>query len=214
MSSLHVAVHSTNHFNDIMTYLFKYPSISGHRPYLDVLSWKLYNCGSGRDLPSIVHIHLTVRCKFGVALWFGSEVIIIMSMIKIWSSDNCMYYRMPHPVASSEAAFSGISAALCSPKTLCCMPDFWCCSCLRRWGVSMEYWPRLTLFDRSVDFTVIWVWTSPTPLLGHDAEITGMCSFSAAQWYKPGLHTLYSSRDRAVFRLSIQYYLIHQHHVR
>ena len=29
-----------------------------------------------RDLPSIVHIHPTVSCKFGVALLFGSGVII------------------------------------------------------------------------------------------------------------------------------------------
>ena len=45
-------------------------------PYSDALARKLYNCGSGRDLPPIEHIHLTVRCKFGVALLFGSGIII------------------------------------------------------------------------------------------------------------------------------------------
>ena len=49
---------------------------------------------------------------------------------------------------------------------------------------------------------MVLVWKSPTPLWGHDAEITGMCSISAAQWYKSSIHTLYSG---AVFRLSIQY---------
>ena len=34
-----------------------------------------------------------------------------------------------------------------------------------------------------------------------------MCSFSAAQWYKPDLHTPYSSRDGAVVSLFIQYYI-------
>ena len=53
-----------------------YLSIIGHHPYSDALARKLYNCGSGRDLLSLVHIHLTVRCKFGVALLFGSGVII------------------------------------------------------------------------------------------------------------------------------------------
>ena len=44
--------------------------------YSDALARKLYNCGSGYDLPSMVCIHLTVHCKFGVALLFGSGVII------------------------------------------------------------------------------------------------------------------------------------------
>ena len=46
-----------------------------------------------------------------------------------------------------------------------------------------------------------------TALGGHDVDITGMCSFSATQRYKSGVHMLYSFRDRAVFHLSIQYYL-------
>ena len=43
-----------------------------HHLNSDALARKLYNCGSGRDLLLIAHIHLTVRCKFGVALLFGS----------------------------------------------------------------------------------------------------------------------------------------------
>ena len=54
---------------------YRHNNIIGHHPYSDVLVRKLYNC-SGRDLLSIMHIHLTVRCKFGVVLLFGSEVII------------------------------------------------------------------------------------------------------------------------------------------
>ena len=43
------------------------------------------------------------------------------------------------------------------------------------------------------------VWTPPTPLWGYDADINGMCSFSATQRYKSGVHTSYSSRDGAFF---------------
>ena len=37
------------------------------------------------------------------------------------------------------------------------------------------------LFDRKVDFTVFLVVDVANTSLGHDAEITGMCSLSAAQ---------------------------------
>jgi len=43
---------------------------------LDVLAWKTYDTGSGRDPPSMMWIPLTVCFKFGASLTFGSRVIV------------------------------------------------------------------------------------------------------------------------------------------
>ena len=42
--------------------------------YSDVLAWRVYDYGSGRDPPWIVCIH-TVHSKFSVAFVFGSGVV-------------------------------------------------------------------------------------------------------------------------------------------
>ena len=106
-----------------------------------MLAQKLYNCRSGRDLPSILHIHLTVRCKFGVALLFSSGVIICEKQ----NSETAIIGQL---YALSDAAprcflwtsFRRDFCSLVEPQDpSAARLIIWCCSCLRHWGEGCHW---------------------------------------------------------------------------
>ena len=70
---------------------------------------KVYNSGSGCDLPSILWIHLTVHPKFGVSLMFRSGVIVCQKL----NSNTAMVGKCISdgtPCCFSEATLGEFSA--------------------------------------------------------------------------------------------------------
>jgi len=72
-----------------------------------------------------------------------------------------MHFQMPIPVASLKHLLAKISASWGSSKTLPCILDFCCCTCLRHWRMSPNVnQVSLSLIGQGISL----VWMLPTNL--------------------------------------------------
>ena len=104
------------------------------RPYLRVI-------GTG---------DLTVHSKFGVSLTFGSGVIVCQGNTAMWK-----FYVLldATPCCFSEATL-GEFPHWEAPRPCCCMPHFFCCSCLDCCEVSLNVNQVSSSLNRQPYFSV------------------------------------------------------------
>ena len=155
----------------------------------------MYVTRSGCNPPLIVWTRLTVCCKLGIFLSFGSAVIICQKHISHSTMlGNRMHFQTSLPVASLKQLLVRFLQCLGVPKPFRCTPNYCCHSCFKHWTASFNVdHVSPSLVGQWISHVLVWI----LPAAFYCRSVMQKSVECA------GPYTLHGTPDRTVFHSKV-----------